>query len=177
MNFEIPNYANKNGQVKNEFHCHKGNTTYSPELKWNSISNAKCYSIVMEDPDAPSGTFVHWFIPFVNKDINQIDSLRHNKSNHELLQLQRLYIQMNEPHIIQGYNSGGFMGYYPPCPPSGTHRYIFTLLALGAETKDLHWDKKSYTLAEWKKYLESQSIPIINEEIKTFYCKAYNNKK
>ena len=37
MNFQVPSYANKNGLIKNEYHCHKGNITYSPELNWNPI--------------------------------------------------------------------------------------------------------------------------------------------
>lgn len=176
MDFQVINFTNKNGMVKNQFHCHKNGISYSPSLEWKQVSNAKCYSLIMEDPDATSGTFVHWFLPYINKDIHQIDSLKHNKNNHELLQMQREFILMNDndTHIIQGMNSGGYMGFYPPCPPSGKHRYIFTILALGADTKNLDWDKKTFMISEWKAYLQKNNIPIIDEESQTFFCKAYN---
>ncbi len=176
MNFQVINFVNKNGMVKNQFHCHKNGISYSPNLEWKPVMNAKCYSLIMEDPDATKGTFVHWFLPYINKNIHQIDSLKHNKNNHELLQMQREYILMNDndAHVIQGMNSGGYMGFYPPCPPSGKHRYIFTILALGADTKNLGWDKKIFTISEWKDYLQKNNIPIIDEESQTFFCNAYN---
>lgn len=71
----------------------------------------KTLAIIMEDPDAPKGTFDHWLvwnIPPINE------------------------IKENSIPGISGMNGGGKTGYYAPCPPSGSHRYYFYVFALDA---------------------------------------------
>ncbi len=83
----------------------------SPPLKWTSAPAATAsYALIVEDPDAPSGTFTHW----VAFDLPA--------SQTELPEGARV--------AAEGKNSAGKTGYAGPCPPSGTHRYIFTVYAL-----------------------------------------------
>ena len=65
--------------------------------------------LIMEDPDAPQGTFTHWVL-FDIQPANSIEEDSHQG--------------------VSGVNSKGETGYTPPCPPSGTHRYYFHLYAL-----------------------------------------------
>lgn len=70
-------------------------------------------AVLVEDPDAPSGTFTHWVawnMPAV------LSSIR----NDEL-----------PVGAVEGANSAGSVGWTPPCPPPGNaHRYVFTVFAL-----------------------------------------------
>jgi len=71
--------------------------------------NAKSLALIMDDPDAPSGNFVHWVlydIPVTNR------------------------IGENTIPGKQGLNSLGKLGYVSPCPPTGAHRYFFKIYAL-----------------------------------------------
>ena len=96
--------------IPSEFTCDDRNT--SPPLMISDVPpNAKSLALIMDDPDAPIGTFVHWVawnIPVNTK------------------QLQK----GNEPGGAAGKNGAGKTGYIGPCPPSGTHRYFFKLYAL-----------------------------------------------
>ena len=94
----------------------------SPELSWEKIpQGTKSLVLIMDDPDAPSGTFTHWLL------YNIPPSTRH--------------IDRTQPHAKvlangaqQGDTSAGSRGYYPPCPPIGSvHRYVFSLYALDYE--------------------------------------------
>ena len=73
---------------------------------------AKSVALIMDDPDAPSGTFTHWIV--FNLDYN-IGTLHENHVPRDA----RL-----------GRNDYGDLGYGGPRPPSGTHRYFFKLYAL-----------------------------------------------
>lgn len=85
----------------------------NPPLQFSDIpENSKSLALICNDPDAPSGSFVHWLIFNISPKTNQIGE--------------------NSPpeEAIQGLTSLGRPGYVGPCPPSGTHRYIFSLYAL-----------------------------------------------
>lgn len=69
--------------------------------------------LIMDDPDAPGGTWDHW----VAYDIPPTESLPVDVG----------------PLGTGGSNSWQRTGYGGPCPPSGTHRYVFTVLALDGE--------------------------------------------
>jgi len=90
----------------------------SPELRWAAFpGGTRSLALIMDDPDAPSGTFVHWVL--YNLPIDQ-RGLTKNVPRDEIL-----------PNgARQGVNDFGKVGYSGPCPPSGTHRYYFTLYAL-----------------------------------------------
>jgi Raf kinase inhibitor-like YbhB/YbcL family protein len=73
---------------------------------------AKSLALVMDDPDAPAGVWVHWVLWNIDPGTRQI-------------------AQGSAPAAAQqGMNSWGKRGYGGPCPPSGTHRYYFRLFAL-----------------------------------------------
>lgn len=112
MKLTSPSFAN-NGQIPSEFTCDSSDV--SPPLTISDApENAKSIALIMDDPDAPVGTFVHWVvwnIPIGTKEIRK-DS---------------------EPSGIQGKTGFGRTGYGGPCPPSGTHRYFFKLYALDTE--------------------------------------------
>lgn len=82
----------------------------SPPLNIDDITEeAKSLAIIVDDPDAPRGTWVHWVmwnIPVTH------------------------HIKENEAHGIQGMNDFQKHQYGGPCPPSGTHRYFFKVYAL-----------------------------------------------
>lgn len=87
----------------------------SPELHISGVpEGAKSLALVCDDPDAPSGTFVHWLVWNIPADTKKIG-------------------RGKEPGGVQGVNGFGGSGYRGPCPPSGTHRYFFRLFALREE--------------------------------------------
>ena len=97
----------------------------SPELAWRGVpGEAKSLALVVSDPDAPAGTFVHWLL-------------------YDLPPRDGLLASGGPPAgAREADNSGGKKGWYPPCPPSGTHRYVFTVYALsdragGHSTQDI----------------------------------------
>lgn len=92
----------------------------SPHLSWgNDITQAKSFSIVCDDPDAPSKTWVHWVVFNIPVSVN---SLARGASGQELL----------PGGVIQGINDFGKVQYGGACPPHGhgTHRYFFKIYAL-----------------------------------------------
>ena len=92
-------------------HSCKG-SDISPELKIEGVPvNAKSLALIMDDPDAPGGTFVHWVVWNIPPDTKTI-----NKGQ--------------SPHGIQGMTDFRKRGYGGPCPPSGIHRYYIKLYAL-----------------------------------------------
>jgi Raf kinase inhibitor-like YbhB/YbcL family protein len=79
----------------------------------NTPAGAKSLALVLEDPDAPRGTWVHWIV--YNIPVT-------------------MWIDENSIPGTQGTNDYGVQQYRGPCPPSGTpHRYVFTLYALDTE--------------------------------------------
>lgn len=71
-------------------------------------------ALIMHDPDAPHGDFVHWLVGNIPPVINR-------------------FLEDEPPDsAIQGTNDFGHSHYDGPCPPSGVHRYVFDLYALDA---------------------------------------------
>lgn len=85
----------------------------SPPLKLSEIPpEAQSLALIMSDPDAPSGTFMHWVLFNIPPKTTEI---RENQS---------------PPGAVSGKNDYGDIGYGGPRPPSGTHRYFFNAYAL-----------------------------------------------
>lgn len=92
----------------------------SPELDWSNVpANTQSFALILSDPDAPHGTFYHWVLYNIPKDVLS------------LTEAAKLPTE-----ITIGKNTAGEAGYFPPCPPSGKkHHYIFTLYALDKNLK------------------------------------------
>jgi len=93
----------------------------SPPLSWGAAPDGtRTYALVVDDLDAPSGVFTHWLIfniPATETSLRENVPARATLSN----------------GAIQGSNSFGKTGYGGPCPPAGTHRYVFHLYSLDTE--------------------------------------------
>lgn len=114
--------AFKDGELIPTLHTCEGKDP-SPELNWTGApAGTKSFALVMDDPDAPAGLWVHWVlydIPAsrtglpagVPKDGRVLDGAKHGAS--------------------WGVETFSRTGYGGPCPPPGKpHRYVFTLYAL-----------------------------------------------
>ena len=86
---------------------------FIPPLEFVDIpNNAKSLALIVDDPDAPAKTWVHWVVYNINPQVTEV------KEN-------------SVPQDgIEGMTDFGKPGYGGPCPPSGTHRYFFKLYAL-----------------------------------------------
>jgi Raf kinase inhibitor-like YbhB/YbcL family protein len=84
----------------------------SPDLDWFGIPEGTAsLALIMDDPDAPAGTWVHWVLYNIPVDAPGLRRGVHGLG-------------------VDGVNSWGRSGYGGPCPPGGTHRYFFKLYAL-----------------------------------------------
>lgn len=95
----------------------------SPPLAIEGVNEeAESLAIVVDDPDAPSGTFTHWLLWNVPADTTELPEDVATTETIEELDGAR-----------QGTNDFGEVGYRGPCPPKGDdpHTYHFTLYALG----------------------------------------------
>jgi Raf kinase inhibitor-like YbhB/YbcL family protein len=96
----------------------------SPELEWGPApAGTVTFALIMNDPDAPGGTWVHWVI--FNMPAGRTGLPEAVPADGELVDGSR-----------QGTNSSRGLGYAGPCPPGETHRYFFKLYALD-QTLDL----------------------------------------
>ncbi len=100
-----------NGLMPAVYTCDGEN--FNPPLDISNIpAKAKSIAIIVNDPDAPNGGFIHWV------DYN----IPVNGST--------LSIPANSENGVAGKNGTGKDGYTGPCPPSGTHHYHFKVFAL-----------------------------------------------
>lgn len=105
-----------NGSIPAQYTCTGENT--SPPLRWGNLPpETSSLALVMDDPDAPGGTFVHWVVYDLPPETRELPP--------------GLPTGPTLPNGgRQGKSSFGKIGYGGPCPPSGTHRYSFRLYAL-----------------------------------------------
>jgi len=104
----------ENGNIPSEFTC--DGRDISPHLSWEDApAETKSFALSVTDPDASGGTWVHWLVHDIPKDVRSIDRGSLPKGAKQI------------------ENDFGKKDYGGPCPPSGTHRYIFTIYALDAE--------------------------------------------
>ncbi len=97
----------------------------SPALGWTGVpEGAKSLVLIMDDPDAPPGTWVHWVLYDLPADASGLPE--------GVPKTERL--DSGAAHgLCWGVNSFSRVGYHGPCPPAGLpHRYCFKLYALDA---------------------------------------------
>ncbi len=93
----------------------------SPPLQWGDPpEGTQSFALILDDPDAPGGTFTHWML--------------YNIPAPESSLAENIPASPQLPDgSLQGKNSFGQLGYGGPCPPSGTHRYFFKFYALDSQ--------------------------------------------
>ena len=105
--------------IPRRFTCDGQNV--SPALRWaNEPSGARSFALILEDPDAPGGTFNHWLLWNVSANVHSLSE--------------------GETSVgVPGQNDFGKLGYGGPCPPKGRgpHRYFFRLFAVDTPELDL----------------------------------------
>jgi Raf kinase inhibitor-like YbhB/YbcL family protein len=92
----------------------------SPPLYWEGVpERAESVAVIVEDPDAPGGTWDHWVVFNLPPDFRGLS---------EDIEGTQGYPDSTK----HGLNSWDRIGWGGPCPPSGTHRYQFRVYALDA---------------------------------------------
>lgn len=128
--FENPGY------VPAKYTCDGENI--SPPLRFLDIpENAKSLVLIVDDPDAPMGTWVHWLLWNIDPKTTKIEE------------------NSKPAGAVEGTTSFGDQAYGGPCPPSGVHHYHFKLYALDttlnlptlAKKEDLEKTMKGQILA------------------------------
>lgn len=134
MQLTSPSFQN-NQSIPERFSC-EGDSV-NPELAVRDVpAEAKSLVLIVDDIDASGGSFIHWFVFDIPPAIGTI-----------------------EEDSIPGkqcVNSAKRKGYAGPCPPSGTHRYIFRLSALdtlislqeGARMSEVKMAMQGHVIAE-----------------------------
>lgn len=112
------------GRIPNRFTRDGGNV--SPEIEWqNAPPQTRSYALVVEDPDAPRGTFRHWAAYDIPADTHRLD--------------EGIGSRQNAPTLHMAMNDFGNTQYDGPQPPPGhgTHHYHFRLFALDVPKLDV----------------------------------------
>lgn len=104
------------GSIPRQHTC--DGTDVSPALSWSGApEKTRAFALIVDDPDAPRKTWVHWVVfdlPADSAGLPEAVPARESIASGG----------------SQGVNDFGKVGWGGPCPPSGTHRYVFTLYAL-----------------------------------------------
>ena len=112
LGFRITSQAFKeSAAIPSKYTCE--GVDVSPPLTWESVPvGTKSFALIMDDPDAPGWTRVHWVVYNIPGTIFSSEE--------------------GDPPIgsTQGVNDKGAPKYRGPCPPEGRHRYFFKLYAL-----------------------------------------------
>lgn len=142
MRFELTVAAfPEGGEIPVLYTCDGANI--SPSLEWRGEpSGALSYALIVDDPDAPGGTWNHWLLYDIPGHVHALaQGIKHGAVG------------------VSGINDFGKRGYGGPCPPRGhgVHRYYFRLVALnvpslglreGENRKSLDTALRGHVLAE-----------------------------
>jgi Raf kinase inhibitor-like YbhB/YbcL family protein len=130
-------------EIPKQFTC--SGADVSPALDWSgALAKTASFALIMDDPDAPVGTWVHWVLWNLPPNAH---SLPQDVAKREQL----------DDGSRQGTNDFRKIGYNGPCPPPGKpHRYFFRLYALdtklnlapGATRQELDTAMKGHVLGE-----------------------------
>ncbi len=102
-----------NGMIPKKYTC-DGEDINPPLLIDGVPEGTKSLALIVDDPDAPMGTWVHWVVWNINADTREIG-------------------EGEKTGGVEGMNDFRKHSYGGPCPPSGTHRYFFKVYALDSE--------------------------------------------
>lgn len=109
------------GAIPKQYSC--DGRDVSPPLSWSGVpAQARSLALICDDPDAPRKTWVHWVLFDLPAETAELPEA----------------VPAGETTPaggIQGTNDFRKLGYGGPCPPQGTHRYLFKLYALDRDLK------------------------------------------
>lgn len=105
------------GRIPEKYTCDGADV--SPQLSWSGMpEGTESFTLIMDDPDAPGGTFTHWVVYNLPPSTTELD---------EGIAFDKIV----EKGASQSKNSANSIGYMGPCPPPGKpHHYHFKLYAL-----------------------------------------------
>lgn len=110
MTISSPVFLN-NENIPEKYTCDGENI--NPPLSIGDVpADAATLALIVFDPDVEGGGFTHWVVWNINPELAEIDE------------------DSVPPESAQGITDFETRGYGGPCPPSGTHRYFFTVYAL-----------------------------------------------
>ena len=104
------NVFENNGTIPVAYTCN-GTEMQPPLVVQDVPKDAKSLALIVFDPDAPNGGFIHWVVWGINPKISVIEN-------------------GNSASATEGYTGLGKPGWVAPCPPTGIHHYNFSLYAL-----------------------------------------------
>jgi Raf kinase inhibitor-like YbhB/YbcL family protein len=114
------------GKIPRQYTCDGNNT--APPLVWQGVpEQTRSLALIVDDPDAPRGTWVHWVLYNIPPTATGLP--------------EGVTASSLPSGAREGLNSWKRTGYGGPCPPSGSHRYVHKLYALDTELG--HLDKPS----------------------------------
>jgi Raf kinase inhibitor-like YbhB/YbcL family protein len=115
---------------------------FSPHLEWSGFpASTRSFSVICDDPDAPSGNWVHWLIANIPVSVHSLDE-------------HFIAGEKSSLGIVAGINDFRLFEYGGPCPPGGTHRYYFRVYAL-----DILLNlRKGFTVAEFRKAMQGHIV-------------------
>jgi Raf kinase inhibitor-like YbhB/YbcL family protein len=118
MQIRLSSTAFKDGETIPAIYTCDGKNV-SPPLSWTEPpQGSKSLALIVDDPDAPAGTWVHWVVFNLPPSMNSLSEGASSSGN-------------QEPFGTAGMNSYQKSGYGGPCPPKGKpHRYFFKLYSL-----------------------------------------------
>jgi Raf kinase inhibitor-like YbhB/YbcL family protein len=149
----------------------------SPSISWEPVPNAKSYAIILQDIHPISHSYIHWYIPSISPDIQEIESLSfQSHKNINMNHLFDFYQKHSQIKVRQGINTRGSMGYFGPCPPpgSGRHIYVFRIMALDQDLQTMQISDlyKPHTFDEWDSLLKEKEIHVLAQKnIKGYFQK------
>jgi Raf kinase inhibitor-like YbhB/YbcL family protein len=145
MLLESSAFSNE-AQIPSRYTCDGENL--SPSLHWSELpEGTQSVALVMDDPDAPLQTFVHWVVYNLPPTVSELSEGAGVK---------------NSPStgMVVGKNDFGNIGYGGPCPPRGTHRYYFKLYALDRQLTLSAGATKSQLERAMERHVLAQAVLI-----------------
>ncbi len=143
MKLEIRSTAFGDAQMIPKIYTCQGKNI-SPPLSWGAVpEQTRSIALILEDPDAPMGTFVHWVLfnlPPETKGLPEnvpVGKTLANGAKH-------------------GAGTSKKIGYMGPCPPSGTHRYFFRVYALDSKLDLKSGSSKERLLRAMQRHILSE---------------------
>lgn len=129
------------GQIPSKYTCDAENI--SPPLTISDVpEGTQGLALIVDDPDAPVGDWVHWLVWNIDPETKEIGEGHSPAAS------------------VQGLNDFGNNDYGGPCPPSGTHRYQFKLYALDTTLDLSESSKKKDLLNAMQGHILGQSLLV-----------------